>query len=313
MNNTKIKLEFKKLQAEDIQIYNKFYGLRTNKTCDSVSLESFLWKEYYNVRACIAKRDGQEVGLLWLMGSEDKPFAAMPLCKDEDVDYCFFLMVDYFNNELHKPFKIYLADEEAIRVLNLPEDRFIVKEEVDLKDYLYDGNAMRTLAGKKLHKKKNHYNNFVKNYKDRFEYRSLECSDRDTVFKFLAKWRETKGDDVEKHLDPEVEGIHDILKHCKVLDIKTGGVFIDGELEAFTIGSYNPNENMAVIHIEKANPEIQGLYQYVNREFLLHEFPEVKLINREDDLGLEGLRKAKQSYYPIDYARKYYVEQIDFR
>jgi len=313
MNNIIINLKFKPLCADDIQKYNKFYGLRPNRTCDSVSLESFLWKDYYHVRACIAKRDEEEVGLLWLMGTEDKPFAAMPLCRDEDLDYCFNLMVDYFNIELHKPFKIYLADEEAIRVLNLNTDRFMVKEEFDLKDYLYDGEAMRTLSGKKLHKKKNHYNNFVKNYEGRYEYRRLCCTDRDAVFRFLAKWRQTKGEEVEKHLDPEVEGIHDILKNCVSLNIKMGSVYIDGEIEAFTIGSYNHNEDMAVIHIEKANPEIQGLYQFINREFLLHEFNDVKLINREDDLGLEGLRKAKQSYYPIDYAKKYYVEQIDFR
>ena len=91
-----------------------------------------------------------------------------------------------------------------------------------------------------------------------------------------------------------------------------GGVYIDEKLEAFTIGSYNAYENMAVIHIEKANPEIRGLYQYINQQFLLEEFPKAAWINREDDLGIEGLRKAKLSYNPVDYARKYKVEQIDF-
>ena len=68
----------------------------------------------------------------------------------------------------------------------------------------------------------------------------------------------------------------------------------------------------AVIHIEKANPEMRGLYQYINREFLVHAFPDVALVNREDDMGLEGLRKAKMSYNPIAFARKYSVTQIDF-
>ena len=89
-----------------------------------------------------------------------------------------------------------------------------------------------------------------------------------------------------------------------------GGVYIDGQMEAFTIGSYNPVENMAVIHIEKANPEINGLYQFINQQFLIEEFPEVEWVNREDDMGLEGLRKAKMTYYPADYARKYLVEQL---
>lgn len=66
---------------------------------------------------------------------------------------------------------------------------------------------------------------------------------------------------------------------------------------------------MAVIHIEKANSEIRGLYQFINQQFLVNEFPEAKLVNREDDVGMEGLRKAKMSYYPIGFARKYMVRE----
>ena len=84
--------------------------------------------------------------------------------------------------------------------------------------------------------------------------------------------------------------------------MRMAGVFIDGRLEAFTIGSYNPVENMAVIHIEKANPEMNGLYQFIKSGFLVHEFPEVEWVNREDDLGIEGLRKAKMSYNRADFA-----------
>ena len=80
-------------------------------------------------------------------------------------------------------------------------------------------------------------------------------------------------------------------------------------MQAFTIGSYNPFEKMAVIHIEKANAQIRGLYQFINQQFLIHAFPTVKLVNREDDLGLEGLRRAKMSYCPVGFARKYSVRQ----
>ncbi|MCQ4838082.1 phosphatidylglycerol lysyltransferase domain-containing protein, partial [[Clostridium] symbiosum] len=59
-----------------------------------------------------------------------------------------------------------------------------------------------------------------------------------------------------------------------------------------------------------ANPEINGLYQFINQQFLIEEFADVEWDNREDDMGLEGLRKAKASYYPADYARKYLVEQL---
>ena len=196
--------------------------------------------------------------------------------------------------------------------LNLDPLRFRVTEQEDLKDYLYDGDALRTLAGKKLHKKKNNVNAFMREYEGRFEYRKLCCSDRDDVWRFLDRWREQKGEEVEEHLDYEVHGIHEILKNCSTLPVEMGGVYIDDKMEAFTIGSLNARENMAVIHIEKANPDIRGLYQYINREFLIHEFPDVKLVNREDDLGLEGLRKAKMSYNPVGFERKYLIEQIDY-
>ena len=301
-------LELKPIEATDLIKITPFVGLRPNKACDSVALDSFLWREYYHVQFAIS--GGKAVQ--WLMELDGEPYSAMPLCRQEDLGSSFCEIVDYFNQVLKKPLRIYLADEEAVQYLNLDPARFEVKEQEDLKDYLYDGEALRTLAGKKLHKKKNNYNAFVKAYEGRIEYRKLCCSDREDVWKFLDFWRQQKGDDVEEHLDYEVRGIHDILKNCSEMAVEMGGVYVDGRMEAFTIGSFNPLENMAVIHIEKANPEMRGLYQYINREFLVHAFPDVALVNREDDMGLEGLRKAKMSYNPIAFARKYSVTQIDF-
>ena len=301
-------LNFKPVEAEDLEELNPFFCKRPNKTCDSVFLDSFIWREYYNVRYAVSDNKA----ILWLMDLDGKTGSAMPICSEEELEYYFWKLVEYFNTELKAPLYINLADEEAVEQLGLKNmpDKFKITEQVDLKDYLYDGNAMRTLSGKKLHKKKNHLNAFKREYEGRYEYRRLCCSDRGDVWKFLDRWREEKGEEVEEHLDYEVRGIHEILKNCSLLNVRMSGVYIDGHLEAFTIGSYNPLEQMAVIHIEKANPEIRGLYQFINQQFLIEEFPEAVLINREDDLGLEGLRKAKLSYNPIDYARKYQVEQI---
>ena len=102
-------------------------------------------------------------------------------------------------------------------------------------------------------------------------------------------------------------------KNCFAIDHCIGGIFIDGKLEAFSIGAYNPREEMAVISIEKANPNVPGIYQVINQEFLIHEFPKAKIVNREDDMGLQGLRRAKESYNPIGFARKYMVLQKDFQ
>lgn len=304
-------LQFKPLQAEDMSKIAPFYALRPNKTCDSVYLDSFIWRDYYQVKYTVS----DEKAVLFLMEKDGEPFTAMPICREEDLSYYFNQLVEYFNEVLKKPLKIFLADEEAINYLKLDPDKFLVKEEEDLKDYLYDAEALRTLAGKKLHKKKNHLNSFLKQYEGRYEYRSLICSDREAVLSFLDEWWENKVEAAEfvRQLDYEVMGIHDILKNCSMLNVRMAGVYVDGSLKAFTIGTYNPLEKMAVIHIEKADPEVKGLYQFINQQFLIHDFSEeVKLVNREDDVGMEGLRRAKMSYYPIGFARKYGVIQKGF-
>lgn len=301
-------LEFKRIEAADMEGISRFFSLRPNKTCDSVFLDSFLWRNYYNIQYAVS----DDKALLCTLEVRGELFTVMPLCKEEDLSHYFNMMVEYFNKELKKPFQIYLADEEAVRYLDLDPQRFEVTEQEDLKDYLYDGQALRTLAGKKLHKKKNHLNGFLKEYNGRYEYRRLCCSDRYDVWNFLVRWREAKGEIVEEQLEYEVEGIHEILKNCSSFHVRMGGVYVDGRLEAFTMGSYNSYENMAVIHIEKANPEFHGLYQFINQQFLINEFPDVILVNREDDVGLEGLRKAKMSYNPLGFARKYKVVQKDW-
>lgn len=300
-------LNFKPVEAEDMSRLRPFYGLRPNRTCDSVFLDSFLWKDYYKVKCAVS----EDRAALWLMEKDGILSSAMPLCKEEDLPHFFYQMVDYFDNVLHKPFYISLADAEAVEYLDLDPEKFEVTELDDLKDYLYDGNAMRTLAGKKLHKKKNRLNGFLKTYEGRYKYRRICCSDRQEVWQFMEKWRQQKVESYENEisLDYEVAGIHDILKNCSAFNVPMAGVYIDGELKAFTVGSLNERENMAVIHIEKADPEINGLYQFINQQFLVHEFPDVALVNREDDVGMPGLRKAKMSYYPVDFARKYSVKK----
>ena len=299
-------LEFKEITVEDSPVMLPYYNMRKNNTCDSVFLESFIWKEFYNVRYAI----WEDKALLWLMEYNGKCFSAMPLCKEEDLPGAFQAIQKYFNEELGYPLVINLADEYAVKYLDLPKDKYFVKEQEDSRDYLYLGESLRKLSGKKLHKKKNRLNLFLRQYEGRFEYRTLGCDDKDDMWKFLDRWRIQKGEDQEEHLDYEVRGIHDILRNCCELNIHMGGIYVDGRLEAFSVGSYNKIEDMAVIHIEKANPEIPGLYQAINQMFLLHEFPDVQWVNREDDMGLEGLRKAKMSYNPADFARKYLVEQL---
>ena len=300
-------LTFKPVSVDDIENIMPFFGLRPDKTCESVFLDSFLWRDHY----CIQYTIYQDKGLLWRMEMDGKIYTSIPTCRQEDMRELLEVMKEYFNQTLGQPLRIYLADEESLEYLQLNPEEFSIEEAEDLKDYLYDGQAMRTLAGRKLHKKKNHVNSFMRAYEGRYEFRRLCCSDRQDVWEFLDRWRMAKengGQDMED-LDEEIEGIQEILKNCSHIPAKMAGVYVDGELQAFSVGSYNEREKMAVIHIEKANSQFNGLYQFINQQFLIHEFPDAVLVNREDDVGLPGLRKSKMSYNPIGFARKFMVEQ----
>ena len=101
-----------------------------------------------------------------------------------------------------------------------------------------------------------------------------------------------------------MEAIKLLFEHWDELGLRGGAIKLFGRIEAFTIGE-PLNDRTALIHIEKANPTIRGLYQAINNEFIRHEFSDYEFINREEDMGLPGLRKAKESYHPDHFAEKF--------
>ena len=300
------RLEFHRPIFEESAELAGIYALRDNKTCDSTVLDTFIWKDMYNTQIHI-----EEDAALILMKDEKGYFAAMPYCREEELPKYFDMLRTYFNEELKSPLRIDLADEEAINALGLFDNPdFVVEEEFDLKDYLYDAEELRTLPGKKYQKKRNLINKFMKEYEGRWQYKTLCCVDEYFLEEFMKKWvdiRLAEGVDSKDTLILEKDGVIDILRNCDKVTFRVGGIFIDEQLEAFTIGSYNKREQMAVISIEKGNSEIPGIYQVINQQFLLNSYEDARLVNREDDMGIEGLRQAKESYNPIGYARKFRV------
>ena len=298
-------LHFEPITAHSIPLLTPYFGLRDNKTCDSVFLDMYLWKDFYKVHYAV--EEGKALYLTMEIGGET--YAAVPICAESELPEAFLKVQSYFNEALGKKLKIYLADEAALEILHLDPEAYAVNEVEDAKDYLYSAEALRKLPGKKLGKKKNHINAFLREHEGTHEYRTLDCAQGPEVWNFLMRWRDQKDSEALSELEAETAGIYDVLNNCTKLRVRIGGVYVDKVLQAFYIGSYNERLKMAIIHIEKADPEIRGLYPYINQQFLLHEFPDAELVNREDDMGLPGLRKAKLSYDPIDYARKFRIEQ----
>ena len=282
-----------------------YLTLRRNRSCDSTLLDTYLWADFYDPSLAVIPGEA----MFLCMKTEKDCFAATPYCREADLKQNFDRLTAHFNDVLHRPLKILLADEESVQALRLQSDPgFLVREAHDLKDYLYDGEALRTLSGKQYHKKLNLIHKFCRSYEDRWEYKTLDASAADMVIEFLDRWYGER--EMDASLTAERDGILYVLRHSALLDFRMGGILIDGRLEGLSIGSENPLERMAIISVEKADPAIPGLYQLINQQFLLQAFPDAELVNREDDMGMEGLRRAKESYHPIGFERKYYVEQI---
>lgn len=304
--------EFKELSADIYPLFREYANKRDMFITESQFINQFIWSGFYN-----SSYYNDDKFLFLKVNVLEKEAAFMPLCKKEDIITSFNKVKQIFNEDLKLPLKMYLVDEEFVETLMTNEEfqaEFEVEEYRDAFDYIYDAEKLRTLSGKQYHKKKNHVNNFKRTYEGRYEYRRLCCSNVDEVRAFHTKWLKMREvEDANNSIDWEEYGVNHVFQNCSSLNCRFGGVYIDGNLEAYTIGSYDESLKCAFIHIEKANPEFNGLYNFINQHFLINEYPDAEFVNREDDLGQEGLRKSKLSYKPIRLEKKFIITQKNYK
>jgi hypothetical protein len=177
-------------------------------------------------------------------------------------------------------------------------------EDIDNFDYIYSKEKLVSLSGKKLHRKKNHYNYFVKNY----DYTVKDISEpgvMEDCIKLTHQWY-NENYNGDRFLTYELEGIIEVLHNIDQLNLKGMAVYVNDKISTFTVGEI-VNNNMAIVHFEKGLKDINGIYVFTNKTFVEMYLNEVEYINREQDLGIEGLRKAKKSYYPIKLEEKYCI------
>jgi hypothetical protein len=209
------------------------------------------------------------------------------------------------------PFKMWGIYREIVEKLeNILPGRFSFKLDRNNSDYIYLAEDLASLAGRKYHQKKNHANSFRKACPD---YRHLPLDKNVTAecLAFAKKWNEEKTDAGNgDSLRCEMCAITEALTNFEALGIQGGVIVIDGEVQAMTFGEMI-NADTAVIHVEKANSAFRGLYAVINQEFCQMAWPEAKYVNREEDMGIEGLRRAKLSYHPR-YILDKFTAKIDF-
>ncbi|MEJ2039306.1 MAG: phosphatidylglycerol lysyltransferase domain-containing protein [Desulfosarcinaceae bacterium] len=172
-------------------------------------------------------------------------------------------------------------------------------------DYLYSREDLVALQGNRYHKKKNLVNQFRKNYMA--QYLPFGPGMVDQALAMQEDWCTWRDCESHETLASENKAIELILGNWRRLEGITGGAIrVDSTLVAYTIAEIMPDQSL-VIHFEKGNPDYKGSYQAINQMFLEQAPPSVILVNREQDLDNEGLRKAKLSYHPVDFVKKWEV------
>lgn len=215
----------------------------------------------------------------------------------------------------------------ALRLVGVPQEykerleeefpgRFAFAPVRDAFDYIYEIDKLADLKGKKLHAKRNHINRFDENHPD-WMYEPLTAERLPQFQAMAAEWfacrREVLDDAAWASLEREVAVMADALDHWRELELEGGLIRAEGAVVALALGSRQCGDCFGV-HFEKAFDHVQGAYPVINREFARHiraAHPEIRRINREDDVGLEGLRKAKLSYYPEYLLEKFDVTEVD--
>lgn len=171
-------------------------------------------------------------------------------------------------------------------------------------DYVYRATDLIHLTGNKYHSKRNHLNSLKRSYP--FVYEPLHEDHLAACLNLANRWCEFKRCEEDLNLIGEWEAIRLALMHFRELALQGGAILVRGRVEAFSLGEML-NRQTAVIHIEKANPEVGEFYTLINQQFCEHAWSGAELINREQDLGETGLRKAKMSYQPLHLEEKYRI------
>jgi hypothetical protein len=178
-----------------------------------------------------------------------------------------------------------------------------IEESRDQWDYLYALPDLANLPGNRFHKKKNLLNQFKKKY--HFEYLPMDDVLVEKALDMQANWCTWRDCEAEAALDAENKAISSVLQVWgSFKDLTGGALMVDGDMVAYTIGERLASDTL-LIHFEKGSPGYKGIYQAINQMFTADIAWDCQWVNREQDLGNEGLRKAKLSYNPTAFIKKY--------
>ncbi len=288
-------LAWKTIGMEDKPILEKYYAYEQSKCCEFSFCNNYLWAPFYEMRYTIIE------DMLVFLAQGRQPSVGVPLAKDEaserNLGKVVSILEEYFVS-VQAPFQMHLVTEEKFAQLEAQfPGKYVIEYNRDQADYIYEVERMISLSGKKLHGKRNHINKFKENNPN-WRYEPLSQENVSACVKMAEEWREKNLCDEKGEKHTEFCVTLRALDEYEQLGLKGGVLRIEDRVVAFTLGE-ELNRETFVVHIEKAMADIQGAYPMINQQFLVHEASQYKYVNREEDMGEEGLRKAKLSYYPV--------------
>ncbi len=286
-------LSFKEFQISKIDEIKPFFSIPTRFSCETNIVNLLVWqKKYANMYAL---NDGM---LFIKSGGIELETYRIPF--GPDLKKGFELLREYTGKEF-PPMWIQQGERYLDFKLLFGEYYEFIPQR-DAFDYIYLQSDLANLSGKKYHSKRNHISAFTKKYNWHSEVISEQNIPQ--ILECMEEWYIQNSDKMDELMLTEKDGVRFMLENMQTLNIRGLAIFIENKAVAFTLGS-PINRDVFDVHIEKALPEYATAYTVINNEFA-KSLTDYKYINREDDLGLEGLRKAKLSYKPHILLKKYF-------
>lgn len=293
-------LSFRPIELNDKEEIEKYTSKIKSYLCEHCFVDLFIWRYYYSTQICIKNgflfikmqtKHNNTTMYLAPIGKGDLKNAIEEIEKDAEERKVFFRMIS-------------ITEDLKSEIENIMKDRFSFEEQRDNADYIYNAQDLITLKGKKYHSKRNFINRFKINFDGRWKYEDITAENAKDIFNYHIKWCEMNECTEKDSFMGETCVISQILRNFEVFNMKGGLIRLDGNIIAFTLGCQS-REDMFIVQIEKADHTIQGAYQMINQQFAERNFNLITYVNREEDLGIEGLRKAKLSYYPVIMGTNY--------
>lgn len=288
---------FKPVELEDRHVLKPLLEAYKPTTSELTFTNLFIWRSHYNFHWSLYK----DWVLIISLGTELGSFALEPVGPPPRKAVARLLLDWMAEERQEKKPRIERADERLVAELEGVKE-IIIEETRDHFDYVYRTEDLVHLVGGRYRSKRNHINQLLRAYSIR--YSPLTGEHIEDCLSLQDRWCVMKRCEDDLDLLGEWDAVREILSAYEILDLNGGVITIHDKVMAFTVGQML-NDETAVIHIEKADPEIPGLYAAINQQFCENQWKTVPYINREQDLGMPGLREAKLSYYPDHLVKKF--------